>query len=156
MVFVYLQQGTQWVENFYEGEFMFDCLFKGRIAPLPHESNPNLQSSRGRENSYFHAPVFSRDIHKTSLHLILEPYQNTTLIIKSPYTSLLFISYGVIKICLVRSQQGLHWYNQWGYSHLFRINLTSFRTFIEPQFHKRETGWGHVSVVFCSGFLRKT
>ena len=31
MVFVYLQQGAQWVENFYEGEFMFDCLFKGRI-----------------------------------------------------------------------------------------------------------------------------
>ena len=107
MVFVYLQQGAQWVENFYEGEFMFDCLFKGRITPLPHESNPNLQSSPGRENSYFHAPVFSWDIHKTFLHLILESYQNTTLTIKSPYTSLLFISYGVIKICLVRSQRGL-------------------------------------------------
>jgi hypothetical protein len=23
------------------------CLFKGRIAPLPHKSNPYLQSSRG-------------------------------------------------------------------------------------------------------------
>ena len=26
---------------------LFVCLFKGRIAPLPHESNPYLQSSPG-------------------------------------------------------------------------------------------------------------
>ena len=34
---------TQWGEFFFQVEFMFVCLFKVRIAPLPHESNPYLQ-----------------------------------------------------------------------------------------------------------------